>query len=192
MPCDLRKENGIETSNGGSSAVATGLRVLFIVPDYSVHSKVDIQALTIYTIYAPFFDYEPITSIKHAGSQVSNTRSLQEAAILISYLRSTRIENPAPLDYTTPPFPSLYWPLYAKPGVPNYLYYATDIWRFTLLWTLITYGVTHIAVAVYAIVMQLGKGKNAWQYVWVIPLAYALIAGIEALMAGSFVGLMWV
>ncbi|ESZ92653.1 hypothetical protein SBOR_6958 [Sclerotinia borealis F-4128] len=101
----------------------------------------------------------------------------------------TRIETPAPLDYSTPPFPSLYWPLHAKPGVPNYLYYAHDIWRFTLLWTLIAYGVTHMAVAVYAIVMQLGKGKNAWQYVWVIPLVYALLAGIEALLAGSFVGL---
>ncbi|KAF7857197.1 hypothetical protein EAF04_009438 [Stromatinia cepivora] len=102
---------------------------------------------------------------------------------------NTRIENPAPLDYSTPPFPSLYWPLHAKPGVPNYLYYAHDIWRFTLLWTLIVYGVTHMAVAVYAIAMQLGKGKNAWQYAWVIPLVYALIAGIEALLAGSFVGL---
>ncbi|QSZ29154.1 hypothetical protein DSL72_003665 [Monilinia vaccinii-corymbosi] len=102
---------------------------------------------------------------------------------------NTQIENPAPLDYITPPFPSLYWPLHAKPGVPTYLYYAHDIWRFTLLWTLIAYGVTHMAVAIYAIVMQLGKGKNAWQYVWIIPFVYALIAGIEALLAGSFVGL---
>ncbi|KAB8289874.1 hypothetical protein EYC80_010505 [Monilinia laxa] len=104
---------------------------------------------------------------------------------------NTRIENPAPLDYSTPPFPSLYWPLYAKPGVPNYLYYAHDIWRFTLLWTLIVFGVTHMAVVIYAIIMQLGKGKSAWQYVWIIimPILYGLIAGIEALLAGSFVGL---
>ncbi|CAD6444925.1 1047b0b3-b1b7-49da-9d07-bc0ef6658fb4 [Sclerotinia trifoliorum] len=102
---------------------------------------------------------------------------------------NTRIENPAPLDYSTPPFPSLYWPLHANPGIPNYLYYARDIWRFTLLWTLIVYGVTHMAVAIYATAMQLGKGKNAWQYVWVIPLIYALVAGIEALLAGSLVGL---
>lgn len=107
-------------------------------------------------------------------------------------VRSTRIDNPAPLDYSTPPFPSLYWPLHAKPGVPNYLYYAHDIWRYTLLWTLIVYGITHIAVAAWAVAMQLGKGKNAWQYAWIIPLVYALIAGIEALLAGSLVGLMWV
>ncbi|THV49693.1 hypothetical protein BGAL_0183g00110 [Botrytis galanthina] len=104
-------------------------------------------------------------------------------------LLNTRIDNPAPLDYSTPPFPSLYWPLHAKPGVPNYLYYAHDIWRYTLLWTLIVYGITHIAVAAWAVAMQLGKGKNAWQYAWIIPLVYALIAGIEALLAGSLVGL---
>ncbi|ATZ58301.1 hypothetical protein BCIN_16g01250 [Botrytis cinerea B05.10] len=102
---------------------------------------------------------------------------------------NTRIDNPAPIDYSTPPFPSLYWPLHAKPGVPNYLYYTHDIWRFTLLWTLIVYGITHIAVAACAVAMQLGKGKNAWQYAWIIPLVYALIGGIEALLAGSLVGL---
>lgn len=48
----------------------------------------------------------------------------------------------------------------------------------------------HLVVVAYAILMQVGKGKSAWQYVWVIPLAYSLIAGVEALLAGSFVGLM--
>lgn len=47
-----------------------------------------------------------------------------------------------------------------------------------------------MAAVVFAISMQLGKGKHAWQYVWIIPLVYAFIAGVEALMAGSFVGLM--
>jgi len=50
--------------------------------------------------------------------------------------------------------------------------------------------VFHLAVAGYAVLMQLGKGKKAWQYAWAIPLIYSLLAGIEALMAGSFVGLM--
>ncbi|KAM3081923.1 hypothetical protein ACMFMG_004386 [Clarireedia jacksonii] len=102
---------------------------------------------------------------------------------------NTRVQNPAPLDYATPPFPSLYLPYWARPGVANYLYYAFDIWRFTLLWTLIVYGITHMAVAGYAILMQLGKGKRAWQYVWIIPLVYAFVGGIEALLAGSLVGL---
>lgn len=102
----------------------------------------------------------------------------------------TRISNPAPLDYAAPPFPSLYWPYKAKPGVANYLYYSRDIWRFTLLWTLIIFAVFHLTAAAFAICMQLGKGKAAWRYVWLIPIIYALVAGIEALLAGSFVGLM--
>lgn len=104
-------------------------------------------------------------------------------------MASSRVQNPAPLDYATPPFPSLYWPYHAKPGVANYLYYTTDIWRYTLLWTLIIYAVVYLTTSAFAVLMQLGKGKKAWQYVWMIPLGFALIAGVEALMAGSFVGL---
>lgn len=105
-------------------------------------------------------------------------------------LISTQISSSAPLGYATPPFPSLYWPYKAKPGVANYLYYAHDIWRHTLLWTLLIFGVFHLAVAAFAVLMQLGKGKKAWQYVWAIPLLYILVAGVEALLAGSIVGLM--
>lgn len=103
---------------------------------------------------------------------------------------STRLRNTAPLEYSVPGFPSLYWPYRAKPGVANYLYYANDAWRFTLLWTLILFASFHAVVATYAILMQLGKGKRAWQYVWIIPLAYAFVAGIEAVIAGSVIGLM--
>jgi hypothetical protein len=78
----------------------------------------------------------------------------------------------------------------AKPGVANYLYFTTDIWRFTFFWTLIIFAVFHAAVAGFAVLMQLGKGKKAWKYVWAIPITYAVLAGIEAMMAGSIVGAM--
>jgi hypothetical protein len=109
--------------------------------------------------------------------------------LILKSFDSTRISDPPPLDYTTPPFPGLYWPLFA-PGVPNYLYNSTDIWRFTLLWTLIIYALFHLAAAALAVCTQLRRGKSALKYVWIIPIVYALIAGIEALLAGSFVGLM--
>ncbi|KFY19606.1 hypothetical protein V493_07894 [Pseudogymnoascus sp. VKM F-4281 (FW-2241)] len=101
----------------------------------------------------------------------------------------TRISDPAPLDYVAPPFPSLYWPLHTQPGVASYLYYVNDIWRFTLYWTLIFYASFHIATATLGVCMQLGKSKKAIKWVWTIPVAYAAIAGIEALLAGSIVGL---
>ncbi|EHK96990.1 hypothetical protein M7I_7315 [Glarea lozoyensis 74030] len=103
---------------------------------------------------------------------------------------NARLENPAPLGYQTPAFPSLYWPYNARPGEANYLYFTFDIWRHTLLWTLITFAVFHLTVAAWAVAMQLSKNKKAWKYVWIIPLVYILIAGIEALMAGTITGLM--
>ena len=54
------------------------------------------------------------------------------------------------------------------------------------------FAVFHLVVAAWAVAMQLGKNKKAWKYVWIIPLVYALLAGIEGLMAGSFVGLLLV
>ncbi|KAI9807796.1 MAG: hypothetical protein M1825_005101 [Sarcosagium campestre] len=99
-----------------------------------------------------------------------------------------RIENPAPVDYITPAFPSLYWPFREKARDAAYLYYSTDVWRFTILWTLIVYAAVFVTASLYAVVMQM---RN-WKFVWMIPLAYAVVGGIEAVLAGSVVGLVWV
>ena len=182
-----------------------------------------------------------------------------------------------PLSYTVPSFPSLYWPINTPAGASYYLYYQTDIWRFTLYWTLIAYGAVHLATSGWAVIVwvrhvlgledtpggyvgsvkafgeALGKGyshshsrgdgsiemrdRNAGtaparttattqdrresavtdgtgstrsrsrervrptkqkgskrskarslKWVWVIPLVYCTIGSIEALMAGSIVG----
>lgn len=52
------------------------------------------------------------------------------------------------------------------------------------------FGVFHLVAASFAVCMQLGKRKSAWKYVWIIPIVYAAVAGIEAMLAGTFVGLM--
>ncbi|KAK1751771.1 protein-S-isoprenylcysteine O-methyltransferase [Echria macrotheca] len=92
----------------------------------------------------------------------------------------------APPGYTTPPFPSLHIP----PQDPQWsLYTVTDIWRFILLWTLILYGLFHLGAAGIALLMQVGKKRRNWRYLWLVPLAYIFVAGVEALMAGSVVGL---
>ena len=121
-----------------------------------------------------------------------------------------------PHDYFTPSWPSLYWPIRAAPGVPKYLYYTNDIWRFTLYWTLLSYGAVHIFASGWAVLMQLrsafarshsrtrkaaaGTGvgsagvqgssvKQTLGWVWLVPLVYCVIGGIEAVLAGSGVGL---
>jgi len=102
---------------------------------------------------------------------------------------SVRQRGHPPPEYTTPPFPSLPWP--PQEASESYrLYYLTDIWRFTLLWTVIIYGLFHLGAAAIALLMQVGRRKSNWKFLWMVPLVYAFVAGVEALMAGSVVGLM--
>ncbi|OJD36071.1 uncharacterized protein BKCO1_1300069 [Diplodia corticola] len=95
-----------------------------------------------------------------------------------------RTSNAAPADYETPPFPSLYWPFPVRGHQAYYLYDPGDVWRFTLLWTLIFYGAVHIATSGYAIIVQ---WRN-WKVIWIIPVIFCVIGGIEAVIAGSIVG----
>lgn len=91
-----------------------------------------------------------------------------------------------PHGYQTPSFPSLYLVITTNSGEAQYLYYVIDVWRFTLLWTLLIYGACHVAVSLYALVVQ----WRCWRIMWTVPLIYVLWGGLEAVMAGSIVGLM--
>lgn len=95
-----------------------------------------------------------------------------------------RLSSIAPLDYVTPPFPGLYWPFPVRGTQANYLYHPEDIWRFTLLWTIILFEAVHMATSGHAVIMQ----WRSWKIVWVIPVLYAVVGGIEAVIAGSVVG----
>jgi hypothetical protein len=88
-----------------------------------------------------------------------------------------------------PPFPSLFWPPQSSAVI---LYELDDMWKFTLFWTLILYGLFHLGAVGVAVLMQGGKRMSSWKYLWLVPVVYALIAGAEALIAGTLVGLMYV
>jgi len=92
-----------------------------------------------------------------------------------------------PANYTTPQFPSLYWPFPVVNGQSKnaqYLYYASDIWRFTVIWTLLFFGAVHLATSLTAVFVQ---WRN-WKVIWLVPVIYTVIAGIEAVLAGSMAG----
>ncbi|CEL00852.1 hypothetical protein BJX65DRAFT_282703 [Aspergillus insuetus] len=93
--------------------------------------------------------------------------------------------NRVPINYVTPPFPSLYDPFPGRSNVAFYLYHTQDIWRFTLYWTLIFYMSCYLAVAACALALQ---GRN-WRICLAVPIVYAVTGGLEALLAGSLVGL---
>ncbi|KAK4123966.1 hypothetical protein N657DRAFT_645579 [Parathielavia appendiculata] len=103
---------------------------------------------------------------------------------LTSAYRPVRRDTPA--EYTVPPFPSLFWPPQDSTII---LYELDEMWKFTLFWTLILYGLFHLGAVGVAVLMQGGKRMSSWKYLWLVPVVYALIAGAEALIAGTLVGL---
>lgn len=98
-----------------------------------------------------------------------------------------------PPGYRVPPFPSLGRPVLADatPQRLHTLYHVADAWRFTLLWTLITYAVFHVAAVLLAVLTH-GWKRSSWSYLWAVPGVYLVAAGLEALLAGSVVGLVCV
>ncbi|KAK3296106.1 uncharacterized protein B0H64DRAFT_163666 [Chaetomium fimeti] len=98
----------------------------------------------------------------------------------------SRVRRNTPAEYTVPPFPSLFWPPQAASVI---LYELDEMWKFTLFWTIILYGLFHLGAVGVAVLMQGGKRMSSWKYLWLVPLIYAFIAGAEALIAGTLVGL---
>ena len=92
--------------------------------------------------------------------------------------------DPRPLSYEPPEFPSLYWPFPVRGTQTVYLYDSSTIFRFILLWTLIDVIGIHLIAAIYAMLIQ---WRN-WKLIWVTPVIFGLVGGIEALIAGSVVG----
>ncbi|KAI6767093.1 hypothetical protein HG531_011453 [Fusarium graminearum] len=100
------------------------------------------------------------------------------------------LPNTPPEGYQTPRFPSLnVQTLYDQTTDKRYtLYYILDVWRFTLLWTLIIYALFHLGAVLTAMFTH-GWKKSSWRYLWAVPVIYLVVAGLEAVMAGSIVGL---
>ncbi|VUC32220.1 unnamed protein product [Clonostachys rosea] len=95
-----------------------------------------------------------------------------------------------PESYHTPPFPSLnVETIYDKtPDRRFTLYYIGDIWRFTVVWTLVFFALFHLAAVVIAIFTH-GRKISSWKYLWAVPFVYLTVAAIEAVLSGSLVGL---
>lgn len=113
-------------------------------------------------------------------SPPTSTASINDA----SFITNTRIISPEPDDYTTPPFPSLYWPFPWQSRQSQFLYHIHDIWLFTLYWTLICYAAIHFTAACIAVSLQ---WRN-WKTIWIAPVVMGVIGGVEALVGGSVVG----
>jgi hypothetical protein len=68
------------------------------------------------------------------------------------------------------------------------IYSVYDSWRFTLNWTVILFVGFHLGAAAIALLMQAGKPRSIWTYLVAVPIVYTVVAGVEAVVAGSIVG----
>ncbi|KAL6870042.1 hypothetical protein ACO1O0_001377 [Amphichorda felina] len=94
-----------------------------------------------------------------------------------------------PPGYHTPPFPSLNVQTVYDTSEDRHftLFYIADVWRFTVIWTLIAYALFHFAAVIIAFFAH-GWRTSSWKYFWAVPVVYLVIAGLEAVLAGSIVG----
>jgi len=103
------------------------------------------------------------------------------------YLETRALSFSIPANYTVPSFPSLYWPFpfdYDKNVQARYLYTPKEVVRFTLLWTLVFVAAVHLAAACYTAFRM----RRAWKILWIVPVFYGVIAGVQACLVGSICG----
>ncbi|SCU97779.1 LAMI_0F11342g1_1 [Lachancea mirantina] len=100
-------------------------------------------------------------------------------------MRSFVTSGDVPIGYTTPSFPSLYWPINNKKYTLSYLYYTTDIWKFTVFWTLILFVAFYASAGLLASYSHRKVAGGLW-----ILAFYIFIGGVQALASGTVVGLL--
>lgn len=96
-----------------------------------------------------------------------------------------------PIGYETPRFPSLYWPLGENQVLfdNSSLYYFVDIWRFTMIWSLIFSTGVHLLVCLYIIISKINSKFKA-TYIIVIFIVYTIYGALQGFVAGSLMGLL--
>lgn len=101
--------------------------------------------------------------------------------------------NEPPAGYLPPRFPSLNIKTLIDPTPEKRytLYHIYDAWRFTVIWTLVVYALFHLGVVLITMFTH-GWKKSSRKYLWVTPIVYLFVAGLEAILSGSIVGLMLV
>lgn len=121
---------------------------------------------------------------------MSNNVLLCSSKLLLINPPQMAYPNDPPPSYQTPRFPSLnVETLYDTTSDKRYtLFYVLDVWRFTLIWTMILYALFHMGAVLTAMYTH-GWKKSSWKYLWAVPVVYLVMAGLEAVMAGSVVGL---
>lgn len=104
-----------------------------------------------------------------------------------------------PIGYTTPQFPSLFWPLGAHLSDFSVLmlYYSRDIWKFHVVWFLIMFvgfytvagGTAFITYCIGGHRQKVPPSSYLFKGIWIFC-GYILLACLIAFIGGSVVGLL--
>ncbi|RKP08477.1 hypothetical protein THASP1DRAFT_29723 [Thamnocephalis sphaerospora] len=90
-----------------------------------------------------------------------------------------------PPDHESPPFPSLYWPgTYPAPNSAPVLLYRSEVWHFTIIWTLILVCSIYVLAGFWAMLSLRDR-----RFGWAAPLMFALVGGLGALVGGTVAGI---
>lgn len=104
-----------------------------------------------------------------------------------------------PIGYTSPPFPSLFWPI-GPQGISFqalFLYYSWDMWKFMVFWSLIMFGGLYFITGTIAASSQLRNkyrkrdkivNENYYQFINRMPLMEAIIIVLLYTLIGCFQG----
>lgn len=87
--------------------------------------------------------------------------------------------------YTPPKFPGLTLHFESNDATSEFLYYSSDIWKFTLFWTLIVFAVFYLAAGVIAAVGQ----RKLFNGIFIILVYFVWGIG-QAFISGSIVGIL--
>ncbi|KAK6459553.1 uncharacterized protein RJT20DRAFT_124798 [Scheffersomyces xylosifermentans] len=105
-----------------------------------------------------------------------------------------------PIGYSTPDFPSLYWPIgpHHQKYQESFLYYSIDIWTFTVAWTLIFFGIFYVIAGLMSVFHNLFNdyrhrlriSKLSVVNSLVTVLAYVGIGLFRGFISGAVIGIM--
>ncbi|KAK4515115.1 uncharacterized protein ATC70_002725 [Mucor velutinosus] len=96
---------------------------------------------------------------------------------------------------SAPAWPSLYWPfgpdfdpLNLVADIPHSLYYLQDIWRFTVIWSLLFSLAIYLPAGIWAFIMLAKSRTLKWYVLVTIPFIFVLGGSIASFVIGSIMG----
>ncbi|KAI8370420.1 uncharacterized protein BYT42DRAFT_582332 [Radiomyces spectabilis] len=94
-----------------------------------------------------------------------------------------------------PHWPALYWPfgpdfdpLNLIADIPHSLYYISDIWRFTMIWSVIFSLVVYLPAGIWAFITLAKSRTLQWYILMLVPFIFVFAGSLASFVIGSIMG----